>query len=184
MSPNATTSTFHELLQTQIRNEFTASQQYIALAVWFDDQDLPRLAALFYRQSVEERNHAMKIVQYFLDNDLPVAIPGADEVRNDFKSAHDLVALALHQEQEVTEQVTRLASAARDEGDYLGEQFMHWFLSEQVEEVARMNRLVHVVERAGENLFHVEDFLARESDGLAGRRDGSTGLPTAGGAVK
>jgi bacterioferritin B len=188
MSPNTTTTsdagTFHEMLRAQIRNELTASQQYVALAVWFDDQDLPRLAGLFYRQALEERNHAMKIVRYFLDNDLPVAIPGVDEVRNDFKNAHELVALALHQEQEVTEQVTRLASTARDEGDYLGEQFMHWFLSEQVEEVAQMSRLLHVVERAGDNLFHVEDFLVRESDRLAGHRDdGSTAPPTAGGTI-
>ncbi|MBP2323441.1 ferritin [Kibdelosporangium banguiense] len=185
MSPNtATTTTFLDLLHAQIRNEFTASQQYVALAVWFDDQDLPRLAAHFYRQALEERDHAMKIVRYFLDKDLPVAIPGTDDVRNDFKNAHELVALALHQEQEVTEQITRLANAARYEGDYIGEQFMDWFLREQVEEVAQMSRLVHVVERAGDNLFHVEDFLARESDRLSGHHDdGNIVPPTAGGSV-
>src|SRR5206468_11437115 len=80
MSTN--TTKFHELLKAQIRNEFTAAQQYVAIAVWFDDQDLPRLAAHFYRQSLEERNHAMMIVQYLLDNDVRVAIPGVGEVRN------------------------------------------------------------------------------------------------------
>jgi ferritin len=188
MSQNKTTTNdtiaFHDLLRAQIRNEFTASQQYIALAVWFDDQDLPRLAAHFYRQALEERNHAMKVVQYFLDNDLPVAIPGVDEVRNDFKNAHELVALALHQEKDVTEQVTRLAKAARDEGDYLGEQFMQWFVGEQVEEVSQMSRLLHVVERAGDNLFDVEDFLARESETLGVERDNvPTVPPTAGGTI-
>jgi bacterioferritin B len=181
---NNTTTTFHDLLRAQIRNEFTASQQYIALAVWFDAQDLPRLAAHFYRQALDERDHAMKIVRYFLDNDLPVAIPGIAEVRNDFKSAHELVALAQQQEQYITEQVTTLADTAREEGDYLGEQFMDWFLREQVDEVARMTRLLHVVERAGDNLFHVEDFLARESETLEGHRDGvSIVPPTAGGSI-
>src|SRR5690348_13274634 len=50
---------FVQLLTEQVRHEFTASQQYIAIAVWFDGHDLPRLATHFYLQSVEERNHAM-----------------------------------------------------------------------------------------------------------------------------
>lgn len=94
------------------------------------------------------------------------------------------MALAWQQEKDVTEHVTRLAKAARDEGDYLGEQFTQWFVGERVEEVARMTRLLHVVERAGDNIFHVEDFLARESDTLGGERDDAfTGPPTAGGTV-
>jgi ferritin len=62
----------------------------------------------------------------------------------------------------VTEQISRLAAVARDEGDYLGEQFMQWFLKEQVEEVAMMTTLVRIADRAGANLFHLEDFVARE----------------------
>ncbi|GGP37496.1 ferritin [Saccharothrix coeruleofusca] len=160
-------SRFHELLQAQVRNEFTASQQYVAIAVWFDDNDLPRLAAHFYKQSLEERNHAMMIVQYLMDNDLKVTIPGVDEVRNDFTDAREPVELALQQEKAVTEQIVALAETAREEGDYLGEQFLQWFLKEQVEEVASMSTLLNVVDRAGGNLFHVENFLAREQVGEA-----------------
>src|SRR5262249_28398574 len=130
----ATMSTkFHQSLQDQVRNEFTASQQYIALAVWFDGEDLPQLARHFYRQSLEERNHAMMIVQYLLDIDIQPAIPGISEVRNDFKEAAELIELALNQERRVTDEVIALAKAARDEDDYKGEQFMQWFLKEQVE---------------------------------------------------
>ena len=155
-------SKFHALLLDQIRTEFTASQQYTAVAVYLDGQDLPRLAAHFYAQSLEERNHAMSMVRYLLDNGLPVVIPGIDDVRNDFDSVRDTVQLALHQEQEVTKQITTLARTARDEGDYLGEQFMQWFLKEQVEEVSSMSTLLTVVDRAGHNLFHIEDFVNRE----------------------
>jgi bacterioferritin B len=158
-------SKFVALLQEQIRHEFNAHQQYVALAVWFDAQDLPRLAAHFYRQALEERNHAMMIVQYFLDQGVKVTIPGVDEVQNDFASARDLVALALAQERTVTDQIVALAKAARDEADYVGEQFMQWFLKEQVEEVSSMSTLLAVMDRAGDNLFHVEDFLAREAVG-------------------
>jgi bacterioferritin B len=161
-------SKFNAMLQEQIRNEFTASQQYVALAVWFDGQDLPQLARHFYRQSLEERNHAMMIVQYLLDNDLQPTITGVDEVRNDFTDTADLVALALKQEKDVTEDIIRLAKVARDEDDYKGEQFMQWFLKEQVEEVAQMTTLLNVVRRANGNLFDIENFLARESVGDVG----------------
>ncbi|WP_130348870.1 ferritin [Herbihabitans rhizosphaerae] len=163
--PHTHSSKFNDLLQAQVRNEFTASQQYIALAVWFDDQDLPQLAKHFYRQSLEERNHAMMIVQYLLDNDVAVKVPGVDDVRNDFKESSDLIQLALTQEREVTDEVIALAKVARDEDDYKGEQFMQWFLKEQVEEVAQMSTLLNVVKRANGNLFDVENYLARETVG-------------------
>ncbi|WP_305093377.1 ferritin [Prescottella sp. R16] len=156
------TSDFHRLLQEQIRNEFTASQQYIAVAVYFDSQDLPQLAGRFYQQAAEERDHAMMMIQYLLDNDQPIKVPGIDAVVTEFTSVREPVALAVAQEKSVTDQITRLARTARDTGDYLGEQFVQWFLKEQVEEVASMTTLLTIVDRAGENLFNVEDFVARE----------------------
>ena len=156
---------FHHLLQDQIRNEFTASQQYTAIAVHFDGEDLPQLAKHFYAQALDERNHAMMLVQYLIDRDVRVDVPGTDPVRNGFGSATEALRLALGQERTVTEQITALAAAARDEGDYLGEQFMQWFLKEQVEEVALMTTLVRISERAGADLFHLEDFVAREITG-------------------
>jgi ferritin len=174
-------SKFLALLRDQIRNEFTASQQYTAVAVWLDDEDLPQLAAHFYAQALEERNHAMSMVQYLLDSDVRVAIPGVDDVRNDFVSVEDVVRLALAQEKQVTEQITTLARTARDEGDYLGEQFMQWFLKEQVEEVASMSTLLTVVQRAGDNLFHIEDFVARELQKAASTDPSAP--PVAGGRV-
>ena len=174
-------STYEKLLQEQIRNEFTASQQYTAVAVWYDDQDLPRLAGHFYRQALEERNHAMMMVQYLLDKDIRPQIPSVGEVESDFKTALEPLELALAQEITVTKQIETLARTARDESDYMGEQFMQWFLKEQVEEVAAMNTLVNVAKRAGDNLFHLEDFLAREHPGEEGADP--TAPPIAGGAL-
>jgi bacterioferritin B len=172
---------FVQLLAEQVRHEFTASQQYIAIAVWFDDHDLPRLAAHFYAQSVEERNHAMMIIQYMLDRDWPVTVPGIDDVRGDFDKPTTPIALALEQEKSVTGQIEALFRAARAEGDVLGEQFMLWFLKEQVEEVASMKTLLTIAERAGTDWFQVEDHLAREAVGDGGKD--SSAPAAAGGAL-
>ena len=90
MSDSSTLDTkFHHLLLEQIRNEFTASQQYTAIAVHFDAADLPQLAKHFYAQALDERNHAMMLVQYLVDRDVEVEIPGIDAVRNSFGSPTD-----------------------------------------------------------------------------------------------
>lgn len=159
-------TSFDQLLTEQIGHEFAASQQYIAIAVWYDNHDLPQLAKHFYQQSIEERNHAMMLVQYRLDRDLGITIPGVPDVINDFKDERAPIALALKQEKTVTAQIEALFAAARAENDALGEQFMLWFLKEQVEEVASMSTLLTIMNRA-ENLFDVENYLSREAVGGA-----------------
>lgn len=175
-----TNSAFDSLLTTQIGNEFEASQQYVAIAVWYDNRDLPQLAKHFYQQALEERNHAMMLVQYRLDRDMGIEIPGVAAVRNDFSSEREPIALALEQEKRVTEQIEALFAAARAENDALGEQFMLWFLKEQVEEVASMSTLLTIIERA-ENLFDVENYLVREGGGDGG--PDANAPEAAGGAV-
>ena len=76
--------TFADALNGQIGYEFAASQQYIAIAVYYDAENLPQLAAHFYRQAVEERNHAMMMVQYLLDADREVVTPGVDAPQTAF----------------------------------------------------------------------------------------------------
>jgi bacterioferritin B len=164
---------FIDKLNEQIGYEFAASQQYIAIAVHYDAETLPRLAATFYQQAVEERNHALMLVQYLLDVGEPVSIPGVAEPKVSFGDIAEPVALALEQEKRVSSQITALAGAAREEGDYMGEQVMQWFIKEQVEEVSSMSDLLAVVERSRDNPMIVEEYIARE------RRSAGAEDPTA-----
>ena len=172
---------FVERLNHQIGNEFGASQQYIAVAVYYDHETLPRLASFFYAQALEERNHAMMMVQYALDAGVDVTIPGVEAPRTTFSDIVEPVALALEQERRVSDQIGELAAIARQEGDFLSEQFVLWFLKEQVEEVATMSDLLRVVERSRENPMFAEEYLAREQLGDGGADP--TAPPVAGGAV-
>jgi bacterioferritin B len=173
---------FGDVLNEQIGQEFAASQQYVAIAVSYDAQTLPQLAAHFYRQAVEERNHAMMMVQYLLDADLHVAIPGVAAPRTEFADVVEPVQLALDQEKRVTAQITELVRGAREDGDFVGEQFLHWFLQEQREEVSSMSALLQVVERSRENVMLIEEYLARESSGAANPLEAGA-PPAAGGAL-
>ncbi len=173
---------FPQALNEQVAYEFAASQQYVAIAVYYDSETLPQLAAYFYRQSLEERNHAMMIVRYLLDAGHAVATPGLEAPQTAFSDARAPVALALEQEKRVTEQIAALTALAREENDLVGEQFLHWFLAEQREEVASMSDLLAIVERASEsNVLLVEDYLARNTVGDQGESAGAP--PAAGGAL-
>jgi ferritin len=174
-------ASFVDTLNEQIGHEFGASQQYVAIAVYYDAETLPALAAHFYRQAVEERNHAMMIVQYLLDADEQVVVPGIAAPQVEFADAVAPVALALEQEKRVTGQIVGLVQKAREEGDLVGEQFLHWFLQEQREEVASMTELLAIVERGRDNLLHVEEYVSRTADSENELESGAP--PAAGGTL-
>jgi len=158
-------SAFVAKLNEQIANEFSAHQQYVACAVYFDGETLPQLAGFFYRQAMEERDHAMMMVQYLLDTDEQVTIPGVSAPVTTFADVVAPVELALDQEKRVTAQINELAGVARSENDFTSEQFMQWFIKEQVEEVATMSDLLRVAERSRDDLHDIEDYIAREQSG-------------------
>jgi ferritin len=156
---------FTDQLNLQIGNEFAAHNQYLACAVYYDALTMPQMAGLFYAQALEEREHAMMMVKYLLDTDVDVRIPGVEAPSSDFEDVAAPVRLALEQEKKVTEQIYGLLRIAREEHDYASEQFVQWFIKEQVEEVATMNDLLAVVTRSMDDLNAIEDWVAREAGG-------------------
>ena len=106
---------FVERLNEQIGHEFAAHQQYVAIAVYFDAETLPRLAAFFYAQALEERNHALMMTQFLIDQDLDPITPGVAAPQVAFDDVVSPVALALEQEKRVSEQINALAGFAREQ---------------------------------------------------------------------
>jgi ferritin len=170
---------FAAALNDQIANEFAASMQYVGMAVYYDTATLPRLAAFFYRQAQEERDHAMMMVQYLIDTDQEVRIPDITSQQTRYDDAVSPVRMALEQEKRVGEEINALFKLARETDEFRAEQFMQWFVKEQVEEVALMTDLLNVVERSHDDLLQVEDYLARERPGEEG--SDPTAPPIAGG---
>jgi ferritin len=169
---------FTDELNAQIGNEFAAHNQYLACAVYYDALTMPQMAAFFYAQALEEREHAMMMVKYLLDTDVPVAIPGVDAPVSEFADVVAPIELALEQEKRVTAQINGLLRIAREESDFASEQFMGWFIKEQVEEVATMSDLLAIVTRSKDDLNDIEEYVAREQ----GRGAADPTAPPAAGA--
>jgi ferritin len=154
---------FVNQLNVQIGNEFAAHQQYVACAVYYDQQTMQQTAQLFFDQAAEERTHAMMMVRYLLDADAEVRIPALPAPINDFSDVVAPIALALEQEKRVTEQINQLTAVARRENDFASDQFMQWFIKEQVEEVSKMSDLLAVAKRSAHDVEQIEDYVQREA---------------------
>ena len=156
--------TFADALNEQISNEFAASQQYVGAAVYYDAETLPRLAAFFYRQALEERDHAMMMVQYLLDTGEEVQIPDIKSRETSYADGSAGEDGARAGEAGQRGDLRPLRARPRPQG-LPRRAVPQWFVKEQVEEVALMGDLLNVVERSRENLLLAEEYIARESLG-------------------
>jgi ferritin len=172
---------FVQALNEQVANEFAASHQYVAIGAHYESQTLPQLARFFYAQAVEERGHAMMMIKYLLDTNAPVRLRDVSAPTTSFGDHISPIKLALEQERTVSTQIGDLFKVARDEGDYLSEQFVQWFLKEQVEEEATMTELLDVAERVRDFPMTLEEYIAREKPG--GDHSDPLAPPEAGGAA-
>jgi ferritin len=162
----------NDAINQQIGNEFGAALQYVAIAAHFDSEALPQLAAHFYQQAAEERDHAMKFVKFLVDTDGKVAIPAIAAPKAAFKTAAEAVQMSLDWEIEVTKQIHVLVDLAKKETNYTTDNFLQWFVKEQLEEVSSMDQLLKVLQRAGEGgLLRVEEYLARHTGRKIGAPD-------------
>lgn len=151
----------NDAINAQIGREFGASMQYLQIAAYFDAAALDQAAKLFFEQSDEERDHAMKLLKYVLEAGGELHIPPIEAPKSSFSSAEEAVGAALRWELDVTDQINNLMSIAISENDYLGRHFLDWFVNEQLEEVSKMDKLLRVVKGVGErNMYMIEAYLS------------------------
>ena len=158
-------SEMNAALNEQVGHELAASNQYVAIAAHYADDTFPQLSAFFYRQADEERDHAMRMVNYLLDRGAKLDLPGIPEPRKAFADHVEPIRLALEQERSVTVRISELFEIARETRDFQSEQFLQWFLEEQTEEEASMQDLLTVAERTRQIPMLLEEYLARDTPG-------------------
>ena len=148
-------------INEQVGHELRASHQYINIATYFEGYPLKKIAEMFYKQAEEERAHAMRFIEYVVDAGGKVEIPAVAAPQSTFKTVEEAVKLSLDWELEVTRRINDLMSLAIDQKDYMAQDMLRWFVTEQLEEVSTMDNLLKVAKLAGEkNIIMLEAYLS------------------------
>jgi ferritin len=151
-------------LNEQIQHELGNSNQYVAIAAYFERECLFGLARIFYAQAQEEREHAMKIVKFVLDTGGRVVVPAVPAPQGEFKSPEDAAQVALDSEIRTTNQIYDLVTLATAEKNYIAMNFLQWFVAEQLEEVSSAETHLALIKRAGPSVMMVEAYLAHQGN--------------------
>jgi len=140
-----------QLLNNQIRLEAHSSSTYLAMASWCDQNGFDHSAKFFYEQSSEEREHMLKLFHYVSDMGGIATAPAIAKPQGDYSSLRELFETTLEGEINVTESINQIVATCRKSGDFATENFMQWFVKEQVEEEYVIRRALEYFEMLGED---------------------------------
>lgn len=153
-------------LNEQITAELYSSHLYLAMASAFEGLCLRVFAKFYYKQAEEERDHAMKIFKYVIEQGGKVVMGAIDQPKGKFGSAQAIVEAARDHEVKVTKMIHDLVALAENEKDYATRSFLKWFVDEQVEEVATQEEILNLVKMAGpQQLLPLEHRISQMVEG-------------------
>jgi bacterioferritin B len=155
-----------DAMNDQIAREYAAAHQYVAIGAFYDVGTFPNLARFFHEQAEEEREHAMKIVNFLIESGSAPKLAEIPAPRGQFDDHVAPIRAALEQEQANTVAIHELFDIARETRDRASEAFLHWFVTEQVEEESAMKSLLEVAERVREFPMMLDEFVGREGGKL------------------
>ena len=139
-----------DVLNEQIALEMHASASYLAMASWCDQRELLNSKAFFYKQSEEERGHAMKIFDFINEAGGAAISPEVHSITNEFEGLREIYEKSLDQEIHVTQSIYKCFKKARSVDDFASEVFLQWFVSEQVEEEDSVRSILDVFDLMGD----------------------------------
>ncbi|WP_109300603.1 ferritin [Aquimarina sp. AU474] len=139
-----------DMLNQQIAKEQHSSSVYLAMASWCDQRGLERSASFFYRQSVEEREHMMKIFAFINNSGGSAYSPDVTNIAHEYASLKEVFELALQQEISVTQSIYKIVAKCRKVNDFGTENFLQWFVEEQMEEEQSIRDILDMFDLMGD----------------------------------
>ena len=138
-------------LNDQIQREFHSAYLYLSMSAYCSAENLPGFAKWMRLQAQEEVGHAMRICDYLDDRSSRVVLQAVEQPPSQFKSPLDVVQGVKKHEEAVTASINKLYAMAQAENDYATQTFLHWFITEQVEEEKSTTQLAERLKMAGDN---------------------------------
>lgn len=158
--------TIEEKLQGQIEKEASSSQLYLSMACWADVKGFSGAANFLYAHSDEERMHMLKLVKFVNERGGHATVPALSKPQKDFDSLQSVFKSILDHEILVTESINNIITACLKENDHTTNNFMQWYISEQMEEEQLARSIIDKLEMIGSDtasLFLFDKDLEAES---------------------
>lgn len=138
-------------INEQINKELFSEYLYISMQAWFANQNLDGMAAWMDAQGKEERFHAMKFFNYLIERGGKVELKAIATPTVEFDNPLKAFKMALEHEQFITKSINELMDLAIKENDHATRSFLQWYVDEQVEEEASVDKIVNMLKMVGEN---------------------------------
>jgi ferritin len=140
-----------EAVNNQIREEEHSSRIYLAMASWCDANGFPGAASFFYRQTQEERFHALKFIKYVNERGGHAQLQALPDPSNKFKTIIEIFKETLKHEEFITDCINKLYEVAMNEKDFSTQTWLQFFITEQIEEEATVRGILDKFEMIGDN---------------------------------
>ena len=137
------------VLNQQVRMEAMASQVYLAMAIWAEDQGYEGVSKFMYTHSDEEREHMLKIIKYVNERGSKAVVPSLEAPKEDYSSLGELFQVLYDHEVAVSNKINELVFITLGEKDYATHNFLQWFVSEQMEEEALAKAVLDKIKLIG-----------------------------------
>lgn len=141
--------TMQDAFGDQIKNEMYSAYLYLSMSAWFEAQDLPGFGHWMKAQFIEEETHALKMLEFVVDRDGVVTMQAIPQPPTTWASALEVFQNVLEHEQHVTALISSLYALAGKENDYTSQTFLHWFITEQIEEEKNADLIVEQLKAIG-----------------------------------
>ncbi len=146
------TEKMQNAINDQIEKELYSEYLYLAMATYFAENNLDGFAHWFFKQAEEEHAHAMKYMHYIIERGGKVKVPAIAEPKIKGKKSIDFFKLALAHEKFISESTYKLMDIAIKENDHASKNIINWFIDEQVEEEASVEKVVAYLDMIGDNM--------------------------------
>ena len=153
-------------LNRQIESEAMSSQLYLAMASWAETKGYSGSAKFLYAHSDEERQHMLKIFQYVNERSGHAVVSALKQPPKTFNSLLEVFNQILKHEVAVSSEINKLVDACLAEKDYPTNNFLQWYVSEQVEEERLAKHIVDKLNLVGNDKGGLYLF-DKELEGLA-----------------
>ncbi|WP_103864735.1 ferritin [Aquimarina sp. I32.4] len=139
-----------DMLNEQIAKEQRASSLYLAMASWCDQRTLVNSASFFYKQAEEEREHMMKIFKFINDTGGSAYSPVVSDLTHEFSSLREVFETALGHEITISQSIYKIVAKCRKVNDFGAENFLMWFVEEQLEEEETLKDILDMFDLSGD----------------------------------